>query len=529
MIKRNIIVNLIGRGVGLSLNVILVPVYLHVLGVAALGLIGFYGTLFTLLGVVEHSIGTMLVVEMSRLSHAPNGTQLQRNLMRTTEFFYLLLALLIGLAISAATPTIVGVWLSSAALGYSTLVRCVMLMGWAISFQLGFSLHLSALNGLERQIQSNLLSIFFVGARGSAALVVLFFISASSEGYFASQVVATALSVALSFLVVWRSIPKAESATQLDPHLLLKALRHTPALTGTAIVFVLLVQADKLIISALLPLETLGRYVIASMLASLAFSIYGPIATALVPRFTRLLAVHAEGEIRTLFHTASQFVAFIILPGAMVAIFYPDSLILLWTNDASSATSAAPILRLLTLGATFSCLTCASNSLQLAAGMPQFGLYANLSSMAAVPVAYFATIGFGPVGATLIWLVMGFNQLVVPPLLFHRHLLKHDVSQWYLVDLGVPFVVAAAMGALSHTLVTMPQSRLGIGLSLFLIWVAADLAVLAACPALREMAFYFVRKLIARLPIKFEGKIAPFGRKNGGGSASDGKKVHPNN
>ncbi len=506
LVKRNIIVNLLGRGVGLSLNIVIVPIYLHVLGVAAVGLIGFYGTMYTLLGVVEHSVGSMLIIEMARYTHTPDGAQMQRDLMRTTELFYLLIALLIGLVITAAAPTIVGVWLSSATLGHSTLVRCVILMGWAISLQLGFSLNLNALNGLERQIQSSLLSVFFASARGGAALIVLFLISATSEGYFASQVIVAALCVPLSFLVVWRSIPEGGSATQINPRLLLNSLRYTPALTAAAVVFVILFQADKLIVSALLPLETFGHYVIASMLASLVFSIYGPIATALIPRFARLLAMHAEGEVRMLFHKASQFVALAMLPGATVVILYPNSVILLWTGDAISAANSAPILQLLTLGAVFSGLACASNSLQLAARLPQFGLYANLFSMAAVPLAYFATTRFGSPGATLIWLVMGFNQLIIPPMLLHRRLLKHDIARWYLVDLGVPVAVAAAMGVLSRGFVIMPQSRVGIGLWLFLVWAAVDLAVLSVCPALREMAIQLVRQLIARFPMTSQEK-----------------------
>src|SRR5207245_123064 len=104
------------------------------------------------------------------------------------------------------------------------------------------------------------------------------------------------------------------------------------------------------IASAMLPLKEFGYYVIAGMFASLMWTIYGSVGTALTPRFTRLLTLRAETQVRALFHSASQFMGLILLPLAVVAIFHAEALILLWTGDRSIAAHAAPLLTLLTIG-----------------------------------------------------------------------------------------------------------------------------------------------------------------------------------
>ena len=67
MLRRNVVANLLGRAIALSLQVLLLPVFLHLLGVESVGLIGFYTTMLTAMGVVEYSIGTMMMREMAKL------------------------------------------------------------------------------------------------------------------------------------------------------------------------------------------------------------------------------------------------------------------------------------------------------------------------------------------------------------------------------------------------------------------------------------------------------------------------------
>lgn len=497
MLRRNVVVNLFGRGIAMVLQALLIPLYLRFLGVDAVGLIGFYTTMLTAMGVVEYSIGTMIMREMARLSEASDGAQLQRDLLRTTEILYVVGIFAVGLAITAAAPGIVHIWLYRSTLGDDVLVQCVVLMGWTVALQLFVSLYLNALNGLEHQSRANILSVALASARGFGALVVLLIISATIEAYFTAQLVAVLLILIVSAAAVWQSLPRAAHPAAIRPSLLRSTWHGTRSLTGAAFLFVFLSQADKLIASALLPLKEFGYYVIASTVAGLMWSIYGSVGTALTPRFTRLVALHADEQVRALFHSASQFMGLILLPVAVVAIFHAEPLIFLWTGDSSVAAHAAPLVTLLTIGTLLACLACASNSLQLAAGFTELGLLNNIVWIVGVPMTFLGTLKYGLEGATIMWLAGGIIALTVAPTLFHRRMLKGEQARWYLIDLGIPATTAAAVGALSILFANTPSSRPLIGLQLAFVWLLTSFAVLLVCPALRIAASGMARRSLA--------------------------------
>jgi O-antigen/teichoic acid export membrane protein len=487
-------VNLAGRGIALALQVLLLPLFLHVLGIEAVGLIGFYTTMFAALGVVEYAIGTMIMREMAKLSYGETGRKLQRDLLRTTEILYALLTLTVGVVVTVAAPSIVRIWLSKSMLAEGTLIRCVELMGWTVTLQLFGSLYLNVLNGLEHQLRSNILAIALACARGLGAFIAVFIVSATIEAYFFSQLIAVSLILVASALIGWRVLSQGSHRATVRPGLLLATWHETRSLTGAAMLFVLLSQADKLIASSLAPLQEFGYYVIASMIASLMWTIYGSIGTALMPRFTRLLALGAEDQVRALFHSASQFMALILLPAAIVAIFHAEPLVFLWTADSTTAGNAAPLVVLLTLGTLLACLACASNSLQLAAGFTDLNLLNNLVWALGLPLAYFGTLKYGVAGATIMWLLSGILSLALSPTIFHRRMLRGEQMRWYLIDLGIPASVAAGMGSLSVLLMSAPSSRLLIGFQLGLVWVITSFGVLLVCPALRIAAVAATRR-----------------------------------
>jgi O-antigen/teichoic acid export membrane protein len=490
-------VNLLGRGIALILTAVLIPLYLHILGVEAVGLIGFYNTMFTAMGVIEYAIGTMIMREIARLSEIDDGKQLQHDLLRTTEAFYVLFTVVSGIALTAAAPVIARIWLSRSTLDEDTLIQCVRLMGWAVTLQLFGSLYTNVLNGLERQLRSNVLAIALALARGFSALFALLVVSATIQAYFASQLVAVAALLVISAFITWRSLPRAIRSAEVRPRLLLLTWYDTRSLTGAAILFVLLSQADKLIASALLPLNEFGYYVVASMIASLLFTIYGSISVALVPRFTRLLTLRADDEVRGLFHAASQFMALMLLPVATVSVFHAGPLVFLWTGDSSIAAHAAPLVVSLTIGTLLVCLACASNSLQLAAGFSDLNLLNNIVWIAGLPIAYFATLRYGALGATILWLIAGVLQLALGPTLLHRRMLGGEQTRWYLMDLGTPAAIAAVIGSLSVALTTASSSRALIAIQLGLVWIVTAAAVLLVSPALRVAALAIARRSLS--------------------------------
>jgi hypothetical protein len=195
--------------------------------------------------------------------------------------------------------------------------------------QLFASLYVNVSNGLERQFHSNILSLALACARGFGAVMVLLFISATVEAYFATQLVAILLMLIVSAITAWQLLPPAKHPAVVRPGMLPSTWHATRSLTGAAIPFVFSVssrQADRQRHPAS---EDFGHYVSP---ASCEFDVgdLASVGTALTPRFTRLLTLRAEEQVRSLFHSASQFVGLILLPIAVLAIFHAEPLIFLY-------------------------------------------------------------------------------------------------------------------------------------------------------------------------------------------------------
>src|SRR5262249_49279285 len=105
-VKRSIVANLIGKGWTALLSFALVPLYLRYLGMEAYGLVGFYATLQAVFFLIDMGLSVSLNREIARLSVYEGKAQEMRDLVRTIEALYWLLALVIALLVNLIAPII---------------------------------------------------------------------------------------------------------------------------------------------------------------------------------------------------------------------------------------------------------------------------------------------------------------------------------------------------------------------------------------------------------------------------------------
>lgn len=105
---------MLGSGWAAFLSLAFVPLYIHFLGLESYGLIGFYVTLQVLFSVLDMGLTTTLSREMARLSAAGNAAaQDMRNVVRTLEVVYWVLAVFIITAVVLTADWIATSWLNS--------------------------------------------------------------------------------------------------------------------------------------------------------------------------------------------------------------------------------------------------------------------------------------------------------------------------------------------------------------------------------------------------------------------------------
>ena len=183
-------------------------------------------------------------------------------------------------------------------------------------------------------------------------------------------------------------------------------LNFSLSIAFTSSVWVLVTQTDKLVLSKILPLADYGYFTVAVLLASGIMIVSGPISSALLPRMTRLQAEGQHDALSTLYRQATQLVAIIAIPAALVLIFFAPQVLWAWTGDAALVSQAAPVLRLYAIGYAFLAVGAFPYYLQYAKGQLRLHLIGSaLFVLLLIPSVIWATSHHGMTGAGWAWLV----------------------------------------------------------------------------------------------------------------------------
>ena len=124
------------------------------------------------------------------------------DLLRTLEYFYLVLVGFVCLLVLLVSPLIARYWITDHGLPYAVVWQSISLIGLMIAMRFFVSLYGGGLAGLQRQVILNTTSIILNVIANIGAVVVLFWVSSDPRAYFAWLALMGALSaIALRFVL----------------------------------------------------------------------------------------------------------------------------------------------------------------------------------------------------------------------------------------------------------------------------------------------------------------------------------------
>jgi O-antigen/teichoic acid export membrane protein len=429
--KFDVLANIAGVSWTAVVQLACIPFYIRFMGIEAYGLIGFYLVLVAMLQVLDLGLSPTINREMARYSVQPEKAVEARDLVRTLETGYWLIGLAIGCVMVASAPVIASHWIKTSALGIQNVRRAVMIMGVLAFLQWPISFYQGGLMGLGRQVLYNSLKILQSTVANGGAVLVLWLVSPTIQAFFRWQVVASAAYVAFLVILLWRSLPSTGRLPRFDLALARGIWGFAAGMSGIAVFALILTQADKLILSKMVNLRVFGYYTLAGMFGTGLLMIVGSVFNAIYPRLSALVAVGDENGVRHLYHRSTQIMAVLILPVAVVLVFYSNQILQLWTRNSDIAVHAGPIAALLVIGSALNGLMTLPYALQLAYGWTSIALRITiLLAIVVVPAIWFMARHYGPVGAACVWPALNIvNALVALPLT-HRRLLKREAWRW---------------------------------------------------------------------------------------------------
>lgn len=495
-LKMNAVANSLCSFYVTMVGILIIPLYISYLGPEVYGLVGFFALLQQWLRILDLGLTPALSREVTRQRAGAISADSLKSLIRSLEFFFVLIALLIAAILCFCNSWIANSWIKNESIPYEVLSQSILLMSLTIPLRWILSMYRSGLTGMEKHVWLNGFNIAFATLRAFGVLLVLEFISNTPVAFFAYQTLVVVLEALVLISYFYASLPQ----TSLRPGFSLSALKKVFPFAGsiaiTSAVWLMITQSDKLILSNLLSLKDFGYFTLATT-AAYAIGIFSePISRVLLPRMTFLLSQNREAEMVKLYRRSTQFVLVITASAAAILAAYGEPVIFLWVGNVSVARAVAPVLFWYALGNGILSLLALQYYLQFAYGNLKYHLRFNIvSALFWVPIIWLVASKYGAVGAGKIWFLFQLLTFLFWPWYIHHKLVSGLHSAWLREDV-MPIILSTTAG-LGLSALFFPDfaglTRLQSGTGLIAVSGFMIMVCVLSSSACRELIQNFVR------------------------------------
>lgn len=437
--KRNIIANLIGKIWSMCSIFIFIPLYIKVLGLDAYGLISFFAVLQSMIYLFGGGLSTTLRRYFS-ISEKNYEDKLRKyKLLRSIEFIYISIGLLVILFHYFGAQFISERWLNIDNIKIETVILTIRLMGFSIAFQMLADLYSGGLLGLEQQVKTNIIQFFWSLIKNG--LVVLIIIIKPDIVYFYLWFVICDL---IYMLINRFNLVRALSLNKKEWNFKDISNIQTVWKFSLGIFFISLISAlnsqlDKVIISKYLDISELGIYNMSFSLAQIPVIITSAIAVTIFARFTMLSTGNKLEELESFFKKSYRLTVILIISLGINISLYSKELLLIWTSNLAISEKGSDIVSVISIGSMFLALQIIPYNLALAHENTKTNILLGIVNIILlIPMIIVMVQKMGLLGAALTWLIlMTISTFIYNNLVFNKHVNKHYLM-WFFRSTLIP-------------------------------------------------------------------------------------------
>jgi len=485
-LQKNVIANYLGQGWTALMGIAFVPLYIHALGEETFGLIGVFIVLQALITLLDLGLTPTLNREMARLRAGAHTAESIRDLLRSLELIYVALAVVMIAVIWLGSSWLANGWLRAEYISPALVILSIKIMAFVLATRWCEQVYRGALQGMQDQVWLNGVQAVLATLRWGGAYVVVTYIWPSIIAFFVWQGCISVLTAIILVYRTYRILPASARMARFSVPALREIYGFASGMFLVALLSLLLTQADKLVISKLLPLTQLGYYMLAATVASGLLQLITPMNTAVYPKFTEQVARNDLDGLALTYQHSCEWMSAIIIPPALLLTFFAAPVLLAWTGDIQLAQSVSALLALLSLGTLFNGLMNLPYMLQLAYGWTSLTIKVNIVAVVLiVPTIIWAVPRYGAVGAACAWLALNAAYLVLTAQLMYRRILPAAKWPWYRKAIVAPLLAGSLTGAALLAVLPVPSSRIAAAFTVLLAGLCLTVAVVCALPNVR--------------------------------------------
>jgi len=456
-LSKNVIYNLFGQGLLLVLSFISVKYIFKQLGEDALGIIYFTAMMNAVLcAVLEMGICSTTVREVS--AHFKSEPNYIHDLIRTFSLFYWGAYVFLGVAIFFLAPVIVEKWINLKTMNTATAIYILRILGIASLAALPKSLYVSLFRGLQRMEFNNFIDVITTGLQQFGTILILalggdlFFVVYWFASCYAFRIFIY-VAISARFFSLRTLIPGYSF------NVIKRNLGFASRMMSISILATINSQADKIIVSKLLPIGIVGYYGITYSIASKGQLVTGAVSQAAFPSFSALFKAGDRNGMMSQYQKLQDLLCYGIV---LIFAAIPFAVIPLFSYMLNK-----DIARLLFLPTVLLCVGFYMNGtitipyvFSLAVGKPGITVRMNFYALFVVlPVTGLLIYFFGLIGAGLSWVfyhIFAYSYgvpricsqcLEIPVWKWYLHVLK--IFALIILTYGVGWAFLELMGSYS--------------------------------------------------------------------------------
>lgn len=498
-LRSNISANFSARVWTGILGYVVVPIYVAQLGIAGYGLVGLFMTLQSVLVLLDFGLSATVNREMARLTSLPGGEHDAAVFLRTVEGIVWAISAAILLIILAGSGFISESWISAMKIAPHEVKQLVRIMALALVVQLPIMLYSSALLGLQKQVTNAWLMGLSSTLRLGGAALVLYIWKGGLPLFFFWNAVIAVVTVIIFRHNTWQQF-RLRDAISIRLSLLRTFWRFSAGVAIFGATSVVITQLDKLVLSRLVSIEEFGFYVLASQAAAGLYLLYSPIYIAFLPMFSREAARQDIPKLTELYHLASQTMAVVVIPPAVVLAGFAREFLSLWTGKTAVVVYSSPSLSVLSVGTMVSCLVSIPFALQLAYGYTKLAVRFNLMAVVMlIPLLVFTCAKLGPIGAAIVWLSFNLALLFIAVPIMHRRFLPGALSGFYIEDIGKPVLAIGFVVIVSRAFVPFATSWWWQLITILIVSITAFAAGILSAGRIRSLSCEALKNVFVKM------------------------------
>lgn len=442
--------------------VILVPVYINYMGAEAYGLVGFFAMLQAWFTLLDMGLTPTMARETARYNGGAIDALSYRRFSRALEGVFAGVALSGGALLFVASDWISVYWLKPSRLPVEEISGALKLISVVVALRWICGLYRGVIIGHERLLWLSAFNASIATFRFVLIVPVLIFVSASPLTFFRFQLLVALVEVAGLAWLAYRLLPSVPGVGivkwELAP--LKSTLKFSLSIMLTSYVWVMVVQADRLVLSKILPLADYGYFTLAVLVAGGIYTMGQPISRAIMPRMTRLQAEGQHHQLITVYRKATQLAMVIAATLAIFLAFFSKQILWAWTGDAVLVEKAGPVLTLYSAGYGILTASAFPYYLQYANGDLKLHLLGTvLFFVLLIPSVVWAANYYGAVGAGWAWLITNSVYFMAWVPLVHRRFAPGLHWVWLLKDIVRPVSISLLCALVGFLFISWSGNR----------------------------------------------------------------------